>query len=434
MSVPRGALELLREALGGTRGWLVGGAVRDELRGLGPGADLDVVVDGDVGAAAKALARAAGGAAAFPLSDEFGAWRVVARAHAWQVDLGPLRGGSIEADLALRDFTVNAMARPLGGGGLVDPLGGAADLERRTLRTVSPRSFEEDPLRLLRGLRFVSQLGFDPEEQTLAQMRANAASIRLVSAERIGGGLHADGLGELSRLLLGAEPARALRIARDTGVLAQLLPEFEATFGFVQSSKRQNLTLDEHIFAVVQAAADQGANLRVRLTALFHDLGKPHEASHHARRSAELATVILRRLRYPTALRRAVVELVRWHSFHLEEVSPLTARRFLHQHGEERALDLVAHRLADLAGKKPDQEDRAQTEELRRLLLQEREQPHTLGQLAVDGSDLIELGVSPGPALGTLLETLLGEVVDDPAGNTRERLLARARELTGAPA
>jgi tRNA nucleotidyltransferase/poly(A) polymerase len=437
--------------------YVVGGAVRDSLLGL-EAKDADFLVPGVDHASLRAALLPHGRVADLEVAGQLVGVRLFPRDRTVRalapagIELAPPRAErstgpgrhdfeivagaeiSVEDDMRRRDFTVNAIAKRLSTGELVDPLGGAADLERRTLRTVSPRSFEEDPLRLLRGLRFVSQLGFDPEEQTLAQMRANAASIRLVSAERIGGGLHADGLGELSRLLLGAEPARALRIARDTGVLAQLLPEFEATFGFVQSSKRQNLTLDEHIFAVVQAAADQGANLRVRLTALFHDLGKPHEASHHARRSAELATVILRRLRYPTALRRAVVELVRWHSFHLEEVSPLTARRFLHQHGEERALDLVAHRLADLAGKKPDQEDRAQTEELRRLLLQEREQPHTLGQLAVDGSDLIELGVPPGPALGTLLETLLGEVVDDPAGNTRERLLARARELTGAPA
>ena len=174
-----------------------------------------------------------------------------------------------------RDFTVNAMARRLSTGELVDPLDGKADLEQRVLRTTSPTSFAEDPLRLVRALRFVSQLGFDPDPSTLQQMRDEAASVRRVSGERIGGGLHADGLGELSKLLLGKEPGRALRLARDTGVLVELLPEFERAIGFDQESRYHDLTVDEHTFAVVQAAADAGASLAVRLAALFHDLGKP---------------------------------------------------------------------------------------------------------------------------------------------------------------
>ncbi len=157
-----------------------------------------------------------------------------------------------------RDFTVNAMARRLETGELVDPLDGRADLEARRLRTVSPQSFREDPLRLVRALRFVSQLGFEPDEELLAQMREEAPAVKLVSGERIGGGLAADGMGELSKLLLGAEPARALRLARDTGVLVELLPEFGPAIGFDQESRYHDLTVDEHMFAVVQAAADAG--------------------------------------------------------------------------------------------------------------------------------------------------------------------------------
>src|SRR5262249_52112413 len=118
---------------------------------------------------------------------------------------------SVEDDMRRRDFTVNAMARRLADGELVDPVGGEEDLARGVLRTVSPQSFAEDPLRLVRALRFVSQLGFEPDESTLQQMRDEADSVQLVSGERVGGGLAADGLGELSKLLLGKEPARALR-------------------------------------------------------------------------------------------------------------------------------------------------------------------------------------------------------------------------------
>ena len=129
--------------------------------------------------------------------------------HDFEIVADP--GLSIEDDMARRDFTVNAIARRLETGELVDPFGGAADLERGVLRTVGPRSFAEDPLRLVRGLRLVSQLGLTPDEPTLQQMRDEADSVRLVSGERVGGGLHADGMGELSKLLLGKHPAQALR-------------------------------------------------------------------------------------------------------------------------------------------------------------------------------------------------------------------------------
>ena len=183
---------------------------------------------------------------------------------------------SVEDDMRRRDFTVNAMARQLATGTLVDPLNGQRDLEQRVLRTVSPTSFAEDPLRIVRALRFVSQLDFDPDEPTLQQLRDEAASVKLVSGERIGGGLAADGLGELSKLLLGPHPAKALRLARDTGVLVHLLPEFERAIGFDQESRYHSLTVDEHTFAVVQAAADAGYGLPLRLATMFHDLAQPH--------------------------------------------------------------------------------------------------------------------------------------------------------------
>src|SRR5205823_7709647 len=236
---------------------------------------------------------------------------------------------SVEDDMRRRDFTVNAMARRLETGDLVDPVNGRADLEARRLRTVSPQSFREDPLRLVRALRFVSQLGFEPDEELLAQMREEAPAVKLVSGERVGGGLAADGMGELSKLLLGSEPARALRLARDTGVLIELLPEFGPAIGFDQESRHHDLTVDEHTFFVVQAAADAGTSLAVRLAALFHDLGKPHvawrgtdgrlhyyakpgySARSHEQVSAELAAQALSRLRYPNDLRARVLRLIR---------------------------------------------------------------------------------------------------------------------------
>jgi tRNA nucleotidyltransferase (CCA-adding enzyme) len=314
---------------------------------------------------------------------------------------------------------------------------------------VSPTSFAEDPLRLVRALRFVSQLGIEPDESTLQQMRDEATSVRLVSGERIGGGLAADGMGELSKLLLGKEPARALRIARDTGVLVELLPEFERAIGFDQESRYHSLTVDEHTFSVVQAAADAGRSLAVRLAALFHDLGKPHVAwrssdgrlhyyakpgqsdKSHEQVGGELARSALTRLRYPTALRRRVERIVRHHMFSIGKGDALRARRFLAKHGDELAFELLDHKEADYRGKpgpggEAPLEDLEKLARFRRLLELEQRHPHRLADLAVNGTDLIEAGFSAGPGLGRILGDLLHDVVDDPTLNTREELLSRA--------
>lgn len=151
-------LAVARTALAGAPVWLVGGAVRDRLLDR-PTKDLDLAVRGDVEAAARALARSAR-AAVFPLSEEFGAWRVVGRDGGWQADLSPLGGETIEDDLALRDFTVNAIAEPLDGGEPVDPTGGISDLSARRLRMVSEQAFARDPLRVMRLPRFASSWGW----------------------------------------------------------------------------------------------------------------------------------------------------------------------------------------------------------------------------------------------------------------------------------
>jgi tRNA nucleotidyltransferase (CCA-adding enzyme) len=254
-----------------------------------------------------------------------------------------------------------------------------------------------------------------------------------VSGERIGGGLAADGLGELSKLLLGARPAKALRLARDTGALVHVLPELAPAIGYEQQSDRQHLLLDEHVFAVVQAAADAGTSLEVRLAALLHDAGKPEaerDGGDHAALGALAASRALRRLRYPTRLRDHVVRIVREHPFPLPETpAAVDARRFLARHGERLADDLLAHRAADLAGKTVPAEEWERLDAFRALVDQERDRPHRLADLAVDGTDLLQAGFAEGPELGRVLRALLAEVVEEPERNDREHLLGRAREL-----
>jgi tRNA nucleotidyltransferase (CCA-adding enzyme) len=439
----------------GLDAYVVGGAVRDELLGL-PHKDEDFLILGVDHSGLRAALEPFGRVEDMDVHGQLVGVRLYPRDAAVRsaapsgIDLTPPRAErstgpghrdfeivadasiTIEEDMARRDFTVNALARRLATDELVDAFGGLADLQARMLRAVSDTSFSEDPLRILRGLRLVSQLGFDVEPGTLAQMQREAGGLQHVSTERIGGGLAADGLGELSRLLLGHEPARALRLARETGALVSFLPEFAAVIGYDLGSERQPASLDEHVFLVVQAAADAGASLAVRLAALLHDLGKPvadERETSHAEEGARLVSTVLARLRYPTKLQRLVVRIVAGHAFHTEGAwDGRRARRFLAEYGDELAFELVVHKSADLVTKHASPEETAGIADLAAALERERSSPHRLRDLAIDGADLIAAGIDEGPELGRVLEVLLSEVVDDPSRNDPVSLLARARE------
>ena len=355
-----------------------------------------------------------------------------------------------------RDFTINAIARRLETGEILDPLGGREDLERRVLRTTSPTSFRDDPLRIVRGLRFVSQLGVEPDEDTLRQMREWAPRIEHVSAERIGGGLAADGMGELSKLLLGAQPAKALRLARDTGVLVHAaagarahdrlrpgepLPRPAARRAHVPRSSRRPPT--------------PAPRCAVRLAALLHDAGKPESSwrgsdgrlhfyakpevgkRSHEEIGAELASQALARLRYPTQLRSQVRRIVREHMFGVPRPNDAAEGAAVPPPPRRRARLRPRRRTGaptSWASAQPGRRDRVASSSGSRASggrsAASSSSPHRLDQLAVNGDDLIALGFAPGPALGDALEHLLSCVIGDPDLNTREWLLAEAeREL-----
>jgi len=410
----------------GLDAYVVGGAVRDELLGV-PHADEDFLVPGVDHAGLRALLEPHGRIEDLEVHGQLVGVRMYPRDRAIRslapagIELTPPRAErstgpghrdfaivsdasiGIQEDMARRDFTINAMARRL--------------------------STCDDPLRILRGLRLVSQLGFTPTGQTLAAMRVEAPGLRHVSAERIGGGLAADGMGELSKLLMGERPFLALRLARATGILEELLPELAPAVGFEIDSERQPLTLAEHLFAVVQRCADGDSSLPVRLAALLHDAGKPSAGGEgHAVRGARIARSTLRRLRYPVPLQRHVEAIVRAHDFRLDAgTDGRRARRFLAEHGDERAFDLMTLKDADLSVKHVPEDELEALAALRLSLEREQSSPHRLGDLAVRGRDLIEIGFHEGPPLGRVLAVLLDEVLDEPARNTRETLLTRAR-------
>jgi poly(A) polymerase len=473
------ALEIVRSALAGQRAWLVGGAVRDHALGR-PVADLDVMVDGDPGEAAHAIssaARRAGGAACFALSEEFGAWRVVGREGSWQVDVEGMRGGSLEEDLALRDFTVNAIAQPLGGGEPLDPLGGLADLRAGRLRCAGPHAFEDDPLRVLRLVRVAAELELEPEAQALAAARGQAGRLAEVSPERV--------FLELRRIVACAQALRGLELLGDLGASAVVLPELEAMHG-VEQSRFHHRDVYGHTLEVLERAialttpggwanAEAGVALgeqhsaqvlallsepladgmtrgeALRWGALLHDAAKPATRSvraldrrvtfiGHDVEGAELANEMLGRLRASVRLRAHVAALVRHHlrlGFLVHERQPLARdtvfsyMRACEPVEVDVTLLSVCDRLAT-RGSKAEQAIETHMALAREMLgdaLRWRAQgpPKPL----LRGDELArELGIACGPRVGELLEELTRAQYTSEV-STREQAVAFARTRAG---
>jgi poly(A) polymerase len=279
-------IEAARAALAGRSAWLVGGAIRDRVLGRET-SDVDVVVDGDPAQAARAIASAAGKAACFALSEEFGAWRVAARDSSWQVDVEPLRGGSLQADLALRDFTVNAIAEPIAGGGPIDPLGGLADLEARRLRMVAPSAFSDDPLRVLRLVRVAVELDLEPERDTLDQARKYAEGLARCSPERV--------FVELRRIVAAQAALRGLELMSELGATAVVLPELEALRGVEQNRFHHadvyghTLEVLARTIALTQAVSDPPRGSQAEAP---EAVGRAHAPAEGQMHGAEIDAVI----------------------------------------------------------------------------------------------------------------------------------------------
>jgi tRNA nucleotidyltransferase/poly(A) polymerase len=247
------AVRACREALGkATDAWFVGGAIRDAVLGREV-TDVDLAVARDERKAASAIAEVTGGAM-FQLSEEFATWRTLAADGAWHVDVARLRGEGIEGDLALRDFTVNAMAVSLASpdAELVDPHEGRTDLDAGVLREVSGQSFADDPLRVLRAARIASAIGLEIEPRTVELARLSAPAVGQQAGERQ--------FAELRLLLAGEDPVRGIGLLDELGATEPVLPELEALRG-VEQNPYHHLDVRGHTLEVLS-----------RLTALEADL------------------------------------------------------------------------------------------------------------------------------------------------------------------
>ena len=331
----------------------------------------------------------------------------------------------VEEDLARRDFTVNAMAwSPLRG--LKDPFGGRQDLEDGILRTVgcAEDRFREDSLRILRGARFAAKYRLTPQEQTYQAMLQLSDLMEDLARERV--------FSELCKLLTVATTEDLIRYAP---VITQVIPELAPAVGFDQHCRYHAYDLYTHI-AHVTASVPPGLSLR--WAALLHDVGKlttftldEHGQGHfygHARESARLADEILTRLKAPTALRLEVVQLVTQHMTQIQPQRKLL-RRWLSRLGEEGLQNLLALQQADMGSKGtgPASLDPQLQEIIRELV--EQEGCMTLRQLAINGHDLMAMGMPNGKPMGLCLNALLDAVLDERLPNEREALLQAAIHL-----
>jgi len=460
------AVRVTREALGERDDvWIVGGALRDALLGR-PVIDVDIAVSGGEDAIAREVAGATGGPA-FPLSERFDTWRAQPADRSWHVDVTSLRGAGIEADLAMRDFTANAIAAPLHGGEPLDPHGGERDIAARVLRVVSEQAFSDDPIRILRAARLGASLGFEVEPAT----RERAQRMSELAGEPAG----ERQFSELRGIVTGPDPLRGLALLDDLGATAAVLPELDALRGVEQNPYhhldvhghtlevlRRWLEIERNLPAIVGAdlADEVGALLDepladeldrrggIRFATLLHDVGKPAVRSVNAEgrvmfmghdvEGVEIVEAITRRLRTSRRLAAYLASLTLNHlrlGF-LVHARPLS-RREVYEYLKGTSPESVDVSLLTVADRLSTQGERTRQEaidahlELAREMISEALAWRRAGrpQSPIRGDDLAaEIGIDRGPRLGMLIGEIEAAVFTGDVNN-RDDAVALAREL-----
>jgi poly(A) polymerase len=427
---------LLKQAASevGAHAWIVGGYVRDKLLGR-PHPDLDIVVEGGLGFdLARRFAELAG-AAEPVIFERFGTAQVTLPGHlvefvsARRESYGPdsrkplTQDATLDEDVRRRDFTVNTLLMDFDGN-IQDPVGhGLADLEARVLRTPADpmQTFNDDPLRMLRAIRFAAQLGFELAPEVLPAMRKlrDRLASPVVSTERV-----AD---ELRKMLVTQRPQLALERLDQGGLLELILPELAACKGVPQGGYHTHDVFGHTLLTVAATPHD----IVVRLAALFHDVGKPATAGPdgtfvgHEVVGAEMATRALERLRFPQKEIEAVAMLVRLHLrpvFYASEWTDGAVRRLARDAGALLG-PLMALARADIhasAYPHPEKLDELQA----RLDAALSEQPSRM-TAPVDGQDIMRVRrIGPGPEVGRIKQRLTELVMDGAIDPTRDAVLA----------
>lgn len=431
----------------------VGGSVRDELLGKRP-KDADYVIfDVPLGDVRSLLGQHRGGKlklrdgqhVGYRIKPPYDAELVLPRKER---STGPRHDDfeivvdphlTLEEDAIRRDFTFNALYKSVVTGEVIDPTrAGLWALQHRIVQITHPDSFRDDPLRILRALRFVAQ-GYDLSERTEEMLRQHSDAITGLTAN---GFVSGTVFTEMSRILMGPDNVKALRIARDTGVLAVLFPELKEMLGFDQGSRYHDLTTDEHTFKALEAAAHVDAPLNVRWALLFHDSGKPavqwignDGRSHYYQRKgnqvnsegetgylnedhevvgARLWDRAADRMNIDKDTKRHVGILIEEHMLTPKKVFDVQVRRMRVKFGDRLVQDLIMHRMLDSIGKEKGV-DRKMLKNLAKMeaaraAAQKNGVPAKVSDLGINGNDMMSLGAE-GKEVGEILRAVLDEVV-----------------------
>ena len=422
----------------GFEAYAVGGCVRDTILNRDPG-DWDITTSANPEEVKKLFRRT------IDTGIEHGTVTVMMNKEGFEVTTYRIDGEyednrhpknvefttNLVEDLKRRDFTINAMAYN-DRNGLVDVFGGLDDLKEKVIKCVgNPEDrFDEDALRILRAVRFSAQLGFRIEENTTKAIAKKAEKLKNISAERI--------RVELNKLLLSDEPSK-LFIAYETGITKIIFPEFDAMLNTNQNNPHHCYNVGIH---ALKAVEEVGKDHILRWTMLLHDIAKPlvrttstDGIDHfygHVEKSASLAKLILRRLKFDNDTTNKVVRLIRYHDyqFHLTSTD---MRHAIYTIGEDIMEYLFEVKKADILAQNPKthQDKLTHLEEAQKIYhrIKANKDCVNLKSLAINGSDLLQLGFKPGKIMGDVLNQLLKRVLEEPSMNNREQLLELAKQM-----
>lgn len=336
-------------------------------------------------------------------------------------------GVTIEEDVSRRDFTINGLLYD--GNKVIDFYSGLEDLKKRIIRSIGNAGdrYREDALRMMRAIRFSSQLGFEIESDTFQQIKVWGTRILNVSQERI--------RDELVKILLSNNPTEGIILLKEAGLLLSILPELQKCVGFDQQNYHHRKNVFEHILKVLDATPK---GLNIRLAALLHDIAKPvtfsrgedgvgHFFQHHVV-GADMSTEILKRFKFDNHTIENVRILVREHMARYSKLREGSIKKLIVRLGENNVDDFINLQIADIIGSKPPFDFEGVIDlkrEIKRVL--EAKEPLTVKDLAINGYDLIDMGIKPGKEIGKVLNELLQLVMDNPELNDKEYLLDAVR-------
>ncbi len=342
----------------------------------------------------------------------------------------------LEDDLKRRDFTMNAVAYDFDKGHLVDPHKGQEDIKDKTIKSVgnAEERFNEDALRMIRAIRFATELGFTINNETLVAVEKNANLLAKISQERI--------RDEFVKIIMSDNPMAGIIFCQRLGVLKYAVPELEEGLGCEQNGDHI-YDVWEHNLRALNHSAERKWPLHVRIGALLHDVGKPRTRVWSPEKKdwtfyghdvvgGKMAVYILKRLKFSNEMIDKVSRLVRYHLFFsdIEKITLSAVRRIVRNVGPENVWDLMNVRACDRVGMGRPKETPYRLRKYHSMIEEAMRAPVSVGMLKVNGAKIMEItGMKPGPRIGYILHALLEETLDNPDLNTQDYLSKRAKEL-----